>query len=198
MSQDDQSPDIPRKPSPFDADNPFAENPYATPETVMATGKAASSRSDMVRHVPVVAVLMVVQGVAELVMALFLVGMAFALPIMMKSQLGQQPQPPAGPTPEMMSSIMTVMYVAFALMVLCGAILHIFAGLRNFAFRSRVLGIVALIVGMLTTLMTCYCAPTAVGLGVYGLICYLNPQVTEAFTAVNSGSTKQQVLERHR
>ena len=85
-------------------------------------------------------------------------------------------------------------YGFLGLLVLSGAVLHILAGIRNYLFRSRMLGIVALIAGMVTTLITCYCAPTAVALGVYGLVCYLNPEVTHVFGLVAAGKTKDEIL----
>jgi hypothetical protein len=80
------------------------------------------------------------------------------------------------------------------LLVLLGSALHIVAGIRNYGYRSRTLGIVALITGMATTLVTCYCAPTAIAIGVYGLVCYLNPSVTQAFQMVATGRPKSEVL----
>ncbi len=143
----------------------------------------------MVGHVRVVAILMIIQGVFELLMGLGVIGMAFLMPGLMRAQMAQQETPPGGPSPETMGWIVTGVYVGFGLLVFCTAVLHIFAGVRNYGFRNRVLGIVALITGMMTTLFTCYCAPTAVALGIYGLICYLNSDVNRAFAQAGSGGT---------
>src|SRR5205823_5880308 len=65
-------------------------------------------------------------------------------------------------------------------------LLRIVAGLFNIRYRRRGLGIAALAVG-LVTMMTAYCAPTAIGLAVYGLIVYLNEPVVLAFQMGDSG-----------
>jgi hypothetical protein len=82
---------------------------------------------------------------------------------------------------------MLVVYGIWGLVVVGGAFLHIVAGILNYRFRARVLGIVASIVGMMTTLLTCYCAPTGIALGVYGLICYMNQEVMQAFALAAAG-----------
>ncbi len=200
MSKGDSS-DPFRKSVPLGDENPFRDNPYASPD--LRSGDATvgpgpsylpSSRRGMVRHVPIVAVLMIVQGCLEVVMGLGLVGLGAVLPRIMQSEMARQGQPPEVPDPETMSWILLAVYGFLGLLVLSGAVLHILAGIRNYMFRSRMLGIVALIAGMVTTLITCYCAPTAVALGVYGLVCYLNPEVTHVFGLVAAGKTKDEIL----
>ena len=72
----------PQPENPSSAGNPFSDNPYATPamtSDVSAAGPypavpAAAGRG-MTRHVPVVAILMMVQGGLELLAGLGLMGM---------------------------------------------------------------------------------------------------------------------------
>jgi hypothetical protein len=71
------------------------------------------------------------------------------------------------------------------------------AGIRNYKFRGRTLGLIALGGGMVTV-MTCYCAPTAIGLGVYGLITYLNPEVAQAFAMGEAGTSRDDILSAYR
>lgn len=148
----------------------------------------------MVKHVPVLAILMIVQGALEVLMGLGLIGMGAFFPMMMQGEMAQQAGPPGGPPPEAMTWVLLAIYGGMGVVVLIGAVLHIFAGIRNYKFRGRVLGFVALIAGMVTTLMTCYCAPTAIALGVYGLICFLNPEVTHAFAMAKAGKKKDEIL----
>ena len=71
--------------------------------------------------------------------------------------------------------------------------MHIVAGIRNYKFRGRVFGLVALGGGMIT-MITCYCAPTAIALGVYGLITFLNPEVNQAFAMAASGKKREEIM----
>jgi hypothetical protein len=50
------------------------------------------------------------------------------------------------------------------------------------------------IIAGLSSMLSCYCAPTAVGLLVYGLILFLNPAVKTAFQMVEQGHSVDQVL----
>ena len=175
-------------------DNPFRDNPYASPD-LQSNGTPGGSpyppaRRSLVGHVPAVAILMIVQGALEVFMGFVLIGIGAVLPRFMQSDLAQQGRPPEGPSPEAMTWIMLTVYGVFGLIVLGGAFLHILAGILNYKFRSRVLGIVASIAGMVTTFFTCYCAPTAIALGVYGLVCYTNPDVIQAFALTAAERTQ--------
>ena len=72
--------------NPFGENNPFSDNPYAVPPSDPGSfppGGRAPSRS-MVGHVPVVAILMMVQGGLELLMGLGLVAMGGIFPVLMR------------------------------------------------------------------------------------------------------------------
>ena len=144
----------------------------------------------MVRHVPVVAVLMMVQGGLELLMGLGLVAMGGFLPVMMR--MDEMQGGADGPPPEMIGWMMLGIYGGLGLLALVAAGLHLFAGLRNYRFRSRTLGLVALAGGMVTV-FTCYCAPTSIALGVYGLVTYLNPEVGQAFAMGQAGKNRNEI-----
>lgn len=180
--------------------NPFRDNPYATPGQpvdALAGGLAyppPPGNRGLVTHVPVVAVFMMVQGILELIMGIGLIGLGFGMPFLMQEELQKNPPRGGGPTPEMMSWILIGVYGVLGLLVLSGSALHLIAGIRNYRYRSRTLGIIALITGMATTLITCYCAPTAIAIGVYGLVCYLNPSVAQAFQMVESGKSQSEML----
>jgi hypothetical protein len=187
--------------NPFGESNPFSDNPYAPPPSA-ATGSpsvfyatpAQASNRKLVGHVPVIAVLMMVQGGLELLMGASLIAMAGILPMLMKmeGQPGNQ-----GPPPEFFAWIMLVIYGGLGLLTIVAAVLHFYAGLRNYRFRNRTLGLVALAGGMVTV-FTCYCAPTSIALAVYGLIVYLNADVAQAFELGESGQSKEDLLQRFR
>jgi len=71
--------------------------------------------------------------------------------------------------------------------LLCG-VLRLVAGIFNLRYRSRILGMAALGVGLLT-MITGYCAISSMALAVYGLIVYLNDSVVAAFAMGDSGKS---------
>lgn len=72
-------------------------------------------------------------------------------------------------------------------------LVSVFAGIRNFSFRSRTLGIVTMSLGVITSVGV-WCAPTAIGLAIWGLIVYLNPSVSRAFEMANHGTKPRDIL----
>jgi hypothetical protein len=159
-----------------------------------ATGEALphAQSQGMVRHVPIVGILMIVQGGLEAVMGLMLVAIGGFLPALMEMEAGSGGRQADMP-PEELSWVFLLIYGGLGLVTLVAAGLHIFAGIRVYQFRSRVLGIVAL-AGGLVTMFSCYCVPTAIGVGVYGLIVFLNPEATQAFAMGESGRKRDEIL----
>ena len=180
--------------SPFDPTkstgehNPFGENPYLPPQATYAD--AARLQRGMVGQVTVLAVLMIVQGVLEILMGLMLAGMAVFMPIMI--QMESSGARANGP-PEEMAWLFGGIYGTLGLLTLIAAVLHILGGLGAYRFRRRRLGLVAFCFGMVT-IFTCYCAPTAVALGIYGLIVYLNAPVAQAFAMGDDGRSRDEIL----
>ena len=89
--------------------------------------------------------------------------------------------------------VLAGVYLAIGIPVLISGILRIVAGVQNYRFKGRTLSLVSIIVGM-ATLFSCYCAPTAMGLLVYGLILHLNPAVRAAFEMGRKGHSADQIL----
>ena len=147
-----------------------------------------SEAPGLVHHVRVVAILMFVQGALELLAAVGLGAMAVYMPIVIREM---QKQPVMANQPAIW--IVPLVYGGIAAVALAAGVLHLMAGLRNYCFRGRTLGIVALACGMLT-ILTCYCFPTAVALGVYGLIVYLNREVSEAFRMGEAGRDSAEIV----
>jgi hypothetical protein len=161
------------------------ENPYQSPTAPLGSWSPMDPfqrRPGLVHHVRVVAILMLVQAGLELLAAGGLGAMAVFMPVVfrqMQNEPGMSNQPGIW--------IIPLMYGGMSAAALVASVLHLWAGLRNYRFRGRTLGIVALACGMLTV-FTCYCLPTAVALGVYGLIVYLNHESSEAFRMGEAGS----------
>jgi hypothetical protein len=177
------------------------ENPYQSPEEPSGPFAqpvpegAFPHPAGLVRHVRVVAILMIVQGSLELGMAILIGVFTLFMPQMMAQATASHPQDSL--PPEAFLQIMTFTYGGMAAATFVAALLHIIAGVRNYRFRGKVFGIVAMACGVVTAL-SCYCLPTAVGLGVYGLIVYLNEGVAEAFRMGQSGFTSTQILDAFR
>lgn len=150
-----------------------------------------------IRQVPVVAILMIVQGGLEIIAGIFYAAMG---PFMMKMMsFANENVPPEAamqnqqPPEEMMWVLVAVYGGMGAVAIICG-LLKVVAGIRNLSYKGRVLGFVALGSGLLSSI-TCYCAPTAIGLAVYGLIVYANSDVARAFEMAKQGYTPDQIKQ---
>lgn len=146
-----------------------------------ATGDASHPGRGLVGHVPIVAALLIAQGILELCLGLFFLAFAtlsFVLPAEALAGINS-------------TGLVILMLVVGVLGVVCGA-LRIAAGAFNWNYRRRNLGMTALGVG-LATILTGYCAPTAIALAIYGLIVYVNESVTAAFELGTQGRSKAEI-----
>lgn len=144
-----------------------------------------------VAQVRVVAILNCVQGGLEIPLGLMLAAAAVFIPyaIQMEEQAGGG----GGDPPEELKWIIGGAYGIIGGALLLSGILRIYAGIQNYRFRQRTLGLVSFFLG-LASMITCYCAPTSIGVLVYGLIVYLNPAVKAAFEMGKQGLTGDQIL----
>ena len=133
----------------------------------------------MVGHVPIVALLLVVQGLLEILFALMCLAF-IALVLWAPDPELAQMRPLA-----VIAGIISIPAFGF------GA-LRLVAGYCNYRFRRRTLGMVALSVGLLA-MMTAYCAPTAIALAIYGLIVYVNEPVIAAFQMGSRGKSPAEI-----
>lgn len=133
----------------------------------------------LVGHVPIIAGLLVGLGVLEVAVAVVFV--LFGL-------IGLALPPESGANPQMIFTI----YVALAVMIGGCGVIRIAAGLANFRFRNRRLGIAALGIGLIAV-FSGFCAPTSIAMAVYGLIVYLNDSVIAAFEMGNAGKTPGEI-----
>jgi hypothetical protein len=182
-------------------------NPYESPKTDFTeAGDAIASNAPrqfepgLVSHVRIVAILMIVQGVLELLIGGFYIVMGIIVATVMRDQFASEFVVPADtdaavPPPEVFIWITCGTYVVMGLTNLIVGSLHGYAGYRNYSFKSRTLGVIALAGGM-ATLLGCYCLPTALALAVYGLIVYLNASVAEAFRMGEQGQPSATILAR--
>ena len=141
-------------------------------------------RPGLVKHVRVLAILMIIQGALECLLGLLVLSVG---PLAITGAL---PKDPSGPPPV----IIGVFAVGLGLLLLASGGLLIFAGIKNRRYRSRTLGLVALGAGAVS-IITIYCAPTAIGLLIYGLVVYLNGDVRRAFELGEQGATSDQILK---
>lgn len=138
----------------------------------------------MVSQVFVVAILMIVQGCLVALMGLMLEALA-AFVQWAPDQFNQGQQE--------MSQVLMLVYAIMGAGLLAIGGLQIVAGYRNLQYRGRTMGIVALSVGLLPV-FTCYCAPTAIGLAIYGLIIYLHNDSLRAFQLGEQGYRRDQIM----
>lgn len=139
----------------------------------------APSERGMVGHVSIVATLMIVLGAIE---GSF--GGASLLFSLVALSL------PAGPGPD--THFLAVLFAVVSIPAIAVSALRIFAGIYNLRFRRRKLGMTSLVVGLILV-FTGYCAPTAIGLAVYGLLVYLNESVVAAFEMGDAGRSPMEI-----
>ncbi len=144
----------------------------------------------MHHQIKIVAILMLVQGVLEILYGLMFVAMGPVMLAVIANDPGTSAQPPP---PAWVAAI----YPALGLPALIAGALKIWAGVLNLKHRGRTVGIVALFSGALTVFSCAiYCFPTTLALMVYGLIVYFDSDATRAFFLGEEGLPGEEVLVR--
>ncbi len=156
----------------------------------------------MANQVLAVAILMIVQGVLECLMGIIFSAAAFIVPrIIEEAHKKQGPGPMAVPgLPPGSEDLLTGIYLTMGICGLIAGLVHVIAGIRNISYRGRTFGLVALFMSVFS-FATCYCAPTSLGLMIYGLIVYFNHETARAFELAGQGMSREQVrfaLDRER
>jgi len=179
-------------------DNPYqSPDAFSDPRVPYPPQVPPRPNPGLVRHVRTVAVLMIIQGCLEMLIGVGVLVMAFVMPRMIVQDMqrqggfGQGMGP--GMDPDTMLLVMTITYAAIGGVLALVAGLRIWAGIRNYNYRSRVLGVIAMASGFIT-LLICYCFPTALALAIYGLIVYLNNETSEAFRMGEAGHSAKEIL----
>ena len=152
------------------------------PAAVQATFRETEPLHEkgLVGHVWIVAMLMIVQGFLEILFGIGMLFMALFFTMIRMPEMDNR------------EAFMVFCYVLAVPGIICGA-LHVVAGMMNYLFRGRALGMVAMGLGLLT-FFTAYCAPTAIAIAIYGIVVYLNESVIHAFELRKQGRSREEVL----
>ncbi len=172
------------------------ENPYLPPSSDDTTPAAIPPDVDddvdprtigKAKYVPWVAVSMIVHGGLMLIAAIgFIVMIVFLVPQMTEQiekqqQMQRQENPNAPQFPkEGMTALLYGTYGAMSAFLFVIGILGIYAGIRNYGYQNRILGIITMILNM-GSIFFCWCLPFSIGLLIFGLIVYLSPEADRAF-----------------
>ncbi len=142
--------------------------------------------SRMVAHVRVFAVVLVVHGVLVGLAGLF--AAVYGTSLFASFWSMPAPDPAEADRVRGFENLVVALMLAEALLHLSVGVLQAVAGLRLRSYRSRGLGIGALLAG-LATVLGCYCSPSATVLLVWGLVVLSNGAVAERFAAVRRSAT---------
>lgn len=178
------------------SNNP-TNNPYNTPQQTFGDPLKQNVGDrmpglNMVNQITIVAIFMFIQGVLLMMMTALVFAYAFGLPALIRANPGNNPQQDL---PEEVLTIITTAGAIIGTFTLLLALMHFLAGYWAINFKGRIFGITTMLLGLAAS-MTFYCAPTAIGLAVYGLIVYFNASVREAFRLRESGVEKSQIFHR--
>lgn len=156
--------------------------PGSDPPLCVECEKRASS-TPLVRQVPILGIATMVHGGLVLLAGLFMLVYGISLAVSFSSMPEPVPIDPDAPRPEMIEGIMTWTMLALGAAHTTVGGLQLFAGFRVRGFRGRIVAIVSFLLGVLTV-FGCYCAPSSLGLLVWGLIVLLHGPVAARFAQV--------------
>lgn len=172
-----------------DSKNPYAIEPAKQP--VVDQALLLANELQYVKQVQIVAILQIVLGVLELVMGGVLLCTAVFFPFIMSQAAEQSGES----VDENMVTFLTIYYAAAGGLTVLFSILRIIAGMGAFAFRWRMLLIASLVCGA-ASMLTCYCAPFSLAVGIYGLIVAFQPSVAKAFRFAKEGASAAEIKKR--
>jgi hypothetical protein len=145
----------------------------------------------MVPHVRTVAILMIINGGLQLLLGLmFTVMIVFMVVMTLREEAGNSP-----PGERLSLGVMVVFYVGLGLLLLLAGVLNILAGRRAVTFRNRRFVLVGLF-GNAAMLPTFYCAPTSIGLLIYGVLVFYHADVVRAFELGDQGVPAAEIKKR--
>ncbi len=138
------------------------------------------STSRLVRHVPALGITMMVQGTLTLLLGAYLGTFGG----FMAKSLSDRPAPEGGQAvDDLLTTTMFAAVGVIAVAHLVAGALTVWLGWRVRTYRSRVLAMVVLGVALVLSTVGCYCAPTALGILIWGLIVLLDDEVRARFAA---------------
>jgi hypothetical protein len=145
----------------------------------------------MVSQVKIVSILMIVNGaLVVLVGLIFSVGGPLVLAMVRSTGHG-----PRDPDERMAMEIAWYVYLVIGIPTVLVGIVTMIAGVRALLFRGRIMALVALFLNIIP-MCTMYCAPTSLGLLIYGLIVFFHADVARAFQMVAEGVPAAEVEAR--
>lgn len=165
------------QPNQYSDDYPPAERSFESNEPL-------AGESGMVNQITIVAILQIVQGGFECLMALMLLGFTIFFSVGIS---GEEIDISEGEV-----YMLLAIYGGLFVLVLASAIFRIVTGVACLKFKWRIPTVISLSAGFIT-LMTCYCGPTAIALGIYGIIVLLSPPAAKAFRMRQNGMTVQEI-----
>ncbi|NNE00956.1 MAG: hypothetical protein HKN47_26875 [Pirellulaceae bacterium] len=180
----------------FDNSRPD-DNPYEPSSDPSLAGMDKSiqlpegQKRGMVGQTTVLGVLMIIQGIVNALAGVAIAGYAWFMPQVFQQMRADMAKQPAGgpPPPQLPENFELYLMIGggilAAVMLLIGLLL-VYSGLGVIRLQQRGLAIGSLCMGMLT-ILTCYCFPTSLALGIYGLILLLNQPVMLAFELRRQG-----------
>ncbi|TWU62911.1 hypothetical protein V7x_46480 [Crateriforma conspicua] len=149
-------------------------------------------RGTFVHQVPILGILMVVQGGLDVLMSAAVGVYAFILPeAISQSRPGGGGNPPLPPEA---TWVATALIATVSFFVLAIGIANIFAGIWTVQFRHRGRALLAVSFGLLSGL-TCYCLPTSLLLFIYALVVLNNRGVVLAFDLRRRGHHPQAIQQ---
>lgn len=175
-----------------------SENPYAKSDSsrFIDQGRQLSVEghyeSGKVGHVFALGILMIVNGALELIISVYLIAMAVIFPTFLKQMQAQQPQMQDLP-PNVLQWMQIGMGAIGGWMLFLG-VGTIIAGIGTMRFRMRGFSITMLCLGF-TSIVSIYCFPTSLALGIYGLIVLLNKPVKIAFEFGKNGFKGKEIQQ---
>ena len=174
--------------------NPYQSPTHAAPQGRKEPGPLPPPQEPgLAGHIRAVAVLMLLQGFFEVAFGAILTVMAFVFPAGMAAMAADpQVQAEGGPDPQVAARMIMTIYLVMGLAGMIPGLVHLAAGFRNVQYRGRTFGIAALALG-LGTMPIFICLPTAVILGVYGLVVYLQPSSVKAFEMGEQGYSAEAI-----
>jgi hypothetical protein len=172
------------------------KNPFSAPVSPQAQPSFGPS-SALLGQLKALCIIMIVVGVLEILMGLFYAVMAFVMPTFLANAGG-----PLGGNgmqaqqQQTMQIVLAVIYGGGGGLAMLAGTLRIVAGIQGLRLKGWKLGIAAHLTGLLSSL-TCYCAPTALALAIWGMILYLMPEVKYAFQNSEAGGLQGQANDRY-
>ncbi len=147
-----------------------------------------------VGHVPVVGWLLLVHSILALAFAVGLIALGIMLPGTIAAEAENNPTiQDQGMSPEQLELLIQVVYGGMGVGLLVISLMGIVAAIQILRFRSYLFDICALSAGFFTVMAGCYCFPTALALGIYGLVVMLNPAVKTAFELGKAGKSAKEI-----